>query len=534
MSVLGRRWRLALHVASALTVATVGCTVGHAEPRPHLPASARAVDQLIVKPLAGGNGSALKHLPTARIERAFAHLGGIQVIRLPSGLAAKTAIALLRKTGEFEYVEADGVVSLQSTEPNDFRFPGGELWGLHNIGLYGGMPGADIKAPEAWDIRTDASSIIVALVDSGVRQTHEDLAPNLWQNPGEIAGNGVDDDGDGIVDDTHGYNAYLQNGNPEDDLGHGTHVAGIIGAAGNNVVGVVGVAWKVRLLATKFTDPDGNGTISDAIACIDYAREHGARVINASWGAPSFNSVALHDAIARVRDAGILFVTVAGNNHADNDAVPYYPGAYASSLDNIVVVTATDRVDELAFFGNYGATSVHLGAPGYNIFSTWLGSDSDYQYYNGGSMAVAFVSGAAALIMAQYPNETYVQAKQRILTTTDPLPTLAGKTVTGGRLNLFRALSVGTSQVPPPPSLAISGVAVVVTLKDPAASDLTIHFTAHRAGTSTSGTAVIPAGATSVTLPVSAVASALSASITLDADGAYQIGGVTAIDVTPH
>src|SRR4051812_2718433 len=199
-------------------------------------------------------------------------------------------------------------------------------------------------------------------------------------------------------------------------------------------------------MSTKFTDPQGNGTVSDAIACIDYARQMGAQVINASWGAPDlFNSTALRDAIAAARDAGIIFVTVAGNNSADNDATPYYPGAF--DLDNIVVVTATDRNDQLAFFANYGKRSVHLAAPGYNIFSCWLGSDSDYQYYNGGSMAVAHVSGAAALVKAQFPGDDHKTIIKRIIDSVDPLPSLQGKTSTGGRLNLFKAL--GGTIAPP-------------------------------------------------------------------------------------
>src|SRR4051812_18734864 len=407
------RWQRSIQGITASLLALAMLSVAHAQKPAPAAVTSRPV-RLLVKPKGKPAASPSSVIGGSKVKRVFPRLGDLEVVELPAGVAAQTALAILKQSKDVEYAEADQIVRLQGTEPNDYRYQGGELWNLHNTGQLGGTPGADIKAPEAWDIRHDAPTIIVALVDSGLRQTHEDLAPNLWRNPREIPGNGIDDDGNGIIDDVHGFNAWADNGNPEDDLGHGTHVAGIIGAAGNNTVGVVGVAWKVQLMSTKFTDPQGNGTVSDAIACIDYARQMGAQVINASWGAPDlFNSTALRDAIAAARDAGIIFVTVAGNNSADNDATLYYPGAF--DLDNIVVVTATDRNDQLAFFANYGAKTVDLGAPGYNIFSCWFGSDSDYQYYNGGSMAVAHVSGAAALLRAHFPGDTPQATIKRIL-----------------------------------------------------------------------------------------------------------------------
>jgi len=215
-------------------------------------------------------------------------------------------------------------------------------------------------------------------------------------------------------------------------------------------VGVVGVAWRVQLMSCKFIDSQGNGAISDAITCIDYARKQHARIINASWGDTTFQSAALHDAIASARDAGILFVAAAGNSSGDNDANPLYPASYP--LDNIIAVASTNRTDGLSFFSNYGATSVELAAPGEDIFSSWNDSDSGYQYESGTSMAAAYVSGAAAVLMAHAPGDNYAAIRQRILTGTDPLPALQGKVMTGGRLNLFNALLAGAPTTPAAPT----------------------------------------------------------------------------------
>ncbi|HUR57743.1 MAG TPA: S8 family serine peptidase, partial [Opitutaceae bacterium] len=260
--------------------------------------------------------------------------------------------------------------------------------------------------------------------------------------------NGVDDDGNGYVDDVHGINVLNGTGNPADDWGHGSHVAGIVGAVTNNGVGIAGVAWRVKIMACKFIDPAGNYSVSDAIKCIDYARLNGARIINASWGNYSFTSVALQNAFAALRNAGIIVTAAAGNDANNNDLVPLYPASYA--FDNIVAVAATDRADARAGFSNYGATSVDLGAPGAPVFSTWAGNDHDYRYNDGTSMAAPHLAGACALLWTRFPNDTHQQIIDRILTTVDPLPTLAGRTRSGGRLNLAAALSSGAAPVPPP------------------------------------------------------------------------------------
>lgn len=547
---MGRKRWLRACLAGLLAAGLAG---GAVTAQPSGNSAKRSAQRLLVKPKhvdARSNDTA-KAVNGARIERVFRHLGNLQVLELPPGLPTQVAIDALKRAGVVDYAEADQVVRLRATEPNDPKFANGELWGLRNT--VGGVPGVDIKAAEGWDIRRDAPNVIVALVDSGVRLTHQDLAPNLWRNTGEIAGNGIDDDRNGVVDDMHGFNAWADNGNPADDIGHGTHVAGSIGAAGNNALGVVGVAWRVQLMATKFTDPNGEGTVSDAIACIDYARQMGAHIINASWGGPDlFNSTALRDAIAAARDAGIIFVTVAGNNQGNNDLVPYYPGAF--DLDNIVVATAIDRYDRLAWFANYGALTVDLGAPGHEILSAWVGHDADYSYMNGGSMAVAYVSGAAALLRAHFPGDDYRTTIRRILENTEPMTALAGKTKTGGRLNLFRALTGGTT-APVVPSVTIAatdatasesaGDAAVFTVSrtGPTASPLTVIYTVSGSATNgadfaaLTGTVVIPAGAAAATVsvvPVDDVTFEGSESVTLTllAGATYTLGTATTASVT--
>ncbi|HEY6168924.1 MAG TPA: S8 family peptidase [Verrucomicrobiae bacterium] len=426
-----------------------------------IPSNFRA-DRILVKPAAGLPTSRLDGLHAelgTRVVRTFAAIGNLQVVRLPADARVSEVITAYRQSGLVAYAEPDYAVHALAT-PNDFRYWDGSLWALNNTGQLGGTPDADIDAPEGWDIQNTASNIIVAVIDTGVRLTHEDLASNMWVNPGESGPdplgldksmNGRDDDGDGYIDDVHGINAILETGVPLDDDGHGTHVAGIIGAVGNNGVGVVGVAWRVPIMACKFLNAFVHdlapGYISDAIECMDYARAKGAKIINASWGGYNFNSTALYDAIDSARAAGIIFVAACGNDANDNDSSPLYPASY--HLDNIIAVAATTRNDELASWSNYGATNVHLGAPGLDIFSCWNTTDNAYQFYSGTSMAAAHVSGVCALVWAHFPGDTYRQVINRVLAGTDPLPSLAGKCVTGGRLNLQKALSSATAATAP-------------------------------------------------------------------------------------
>jgi subtilisin family serine protease len=323
--------------------------------------------------------------------------------------------------------------------PNDPKYLNGTLWGLNQTS------DVDVDAPEGWDVRTTAGSMVVAVIDTGIRYTHQDLAANMWVNSGEIAGNQVDDDRNGVVDDVYGLDAYNNDGDPMDDEGHGTHCAGTVGGVGNNGVGITGVAWGVKMMACKFLSNTGSGTDSDAIRCIDYARAKGAKVLSNSWGGGGANS-SLLAAIERCRAAGVLFVAAAGNESNNNDRRASYPASFTT--DNIISVAATTRTDGLANFSNYGATSVDLGAPGDGIYSTVSGSNSAYATYSGTSMATPHVAGALAMIAAQYPTESYSSLITRLLSGSDKIGSLSGKTKSGGRMNLAKSLGTAT---PPQP-----------------------------------------------------------------------------------
>lgn len=327
--------------------------------------------------------------------------------------------------------EPDWLVFTTET-PNDPQFS--QLWGLHNRGQTGGVVDADIDAPEAWSRTTGSrESVVVGVIDSGVDYLHEDLAANMWRNPGEIL-NGKDDDGNGFVDDIHGYDFYQDDALPSDGQSHGTHCAGTIGATGDNQIGVAGVCWKVRLMALRFIGTS-TGTTSDAIQCQEYATLMGASLTSNSWGGGG-SSVLLQDAIRDAGNANMLFVAAAGNNTRNLDELPHYPAAY--SLENIISVAASTDLDELSDFSNYSETQVDLAAPGSSIYSTIPGG---YGFKSGTSMAAPHVAGALALALSIRPDEDAQALKTRLLGSVDLLPAFAGRTVTGGRLNLARLLS---------------------------------------------------------------------------------------------
>ncbi len=370
---------------------------------------------------------------------------GLSSVTLPDakpevdGRHLRTRIGNLLATGAFQYVGPDYVVNASLT-PNDTAFTDGTLWGLKNTGINGGVAGADIGAEAAWDLTTGNNNIVVAVIDTGVNYLHQDLLSQMWINPGEIAHNGIDDDGDGYVDNIYGINAVNNGGDPLDDNGHGSHCAGTIGAAANNGSPHVGVAWNVRIMALKFLDVSGGGATSDAIECIQFARLNGARILSNSWGGGGFDQ-ALQDAIEATRAAGLLFVAAAGNESTNNDGPGRsYPASYP--VDNVISVAAVDRANNLAGFSNYGSQSVHLGAPGVAIFSSTHSTTSSYESFNGTSMACPHVSGAAVLLWARYPSATYAEIRQRLFVGTVPIASLSGKTATGGRLNVFNSLTV--------------------------------------------------------------------------------------------
>jgi len=335
--------------------------------------------------------------------------------------------------------------------PNDPRRS--ELWGLDNAG------DTDIDALAAWNLTTGSRNVVVAVVDTGVDYNHPDLAANIWTNPREIVGNGIDDDGNGFVDDVHGYNFADNTSDPMDDQSHGTHVSGTIGAVGNNGTGVVGVNWSVSIMALKFLDATGSGYTSDAVRAINYATmmrtRYGVnvRVMNHSWGGPGF-SAALHDAIQASGNAGILNAVAAGNDSANVDSAPSYPAAYDCS--NMLTVAATTSQDQLASFSNWGTTSVDLAAPGYQILSTV--PNGGYATYSGTSMATPHVSGVAALAWALKPDATVAEVRNAILQGVDHLSALNGRVATGGRLNAYNTLQLLTPSGPQAPSISTLSV----------------------------------------------------------------------------
>ena len=344
-----------------------------------------------------------------------------------------------------EYAEPNYILTLNRT-PNDPMF--NQLWGLHNTGQSGGKSDADIDAPETWDNNTD-SSIVVGIIDTGIDYNHEDLAANIWVNSNEIAGNGIDDDNNGYIDDIHGINAITKTGDPMDDQAHGTHVAGTIGAVGNNGIGITGVNWNVKMMGLKFLDQNGSGSSSDAITALEYAimmkTEHNVNIklTSNSWGGGGY-SQAMYDAIQASEQAGMLFIAAAGNESSDNDSSPNYPSNY--ELQSVIAVAATDRNDNLSSFSCFGANSVDLAAPGSEIVSTIPGNQ--YASYSGTSMATPHVAGAAALLWAAYPNDSYADIKAKLMGTVDKLDSLSGKMVTGGRLNINNAVGCDTSNPP--------------------------------------------------------------------------------------
>lgn len=388
------------------------------------------------------------------VPETYSALAGIGVLGYSSVTEAQSAVEALRRDPRVQYAELDAVwhvdlASNRATTPNDERFA--EQWGLENVGQPvnghpGGTPGVDIDARSAWAIGRGGEDVVVAVIDSGVDYRHEDLAANMWTNEGEIPGNGIDDDNNGVVDDVHGFNATDESsaGDPDDDLGHGTHVAGIVGAEGDNQTGVAGVNWTTRVMALKFLGPTGGGMTSDAIACIDYmlkmkARGVDIRVANCSWGSTE-RSQALGDAIDQAVKQGILFVCAAGNDGVDCDRVPHYPSSYDS--DGIVSVAALTPNDSLASFSNYGKSSVDIAAPGVDVLSTL--PEGSYGFASGTSMASPFVAGVAALVASTEPGMSIKDLRAHVLGGAVGVPDFASRLLTGGRLSGSAALAPAT------------------------------------------------------------------------------------------
>jgi subtilisin family serine protease len=389
------------------------------------------MDRILILPKPGTGLTALAsfHLQhKSKLLGSCARIGNLQIVEVPAGETVENLVAQYQQSGLVEFAEPDYLVYADATLPNDPFFTNGLLWGLNNSGQNSGTPHADIDATDGWDVLTSASNIVVAILDSGIRATHQDLASNMWVNP---------------LDGGHGYNAFTGTNDPTDVDGHGTLVAGVLGAVGNNGIGVCGVAWQVQMMACKCLS-GGTGSDSTVTACIDYALANGAKIINASFDSPT-PSLAVSNAIVAAQAAGVIWVASAGNNTYNVEVNPSYPTCYG--IDNIVSVAYTTRNDVLGGFSNYGSTHVALAAPGDQIYSTISFSDTSYYPPSnlginiaGTSFSAPYVSGACALLMAQYPSDTYRQTISRLLNATDQVPSLAGKCQTGGRLDLRKVL----------------------------------------------------------------------------------------------
>ncbi len=381
----------------------------------------------------------------------------IKIVSFTKGTDLGKAFNDLLKDPTVEYVAPNYIFTLQATTPNDLN---NNLWGLNNTGqsrtfadsrsgedrTETGTADADIDAPEAWDIRHDANNTIVAVIDTGIDYNHSELASNMWTNPGEIAGNGIDDDNNGYIDDVHGYDFADNDSDPMDTHGHGTHCSGTIAAQGDNGNNITGVAWNTQLMALKiFGDGDNGAYTTDIVNAILYAADMGAKVSNNSYGSLFNNSVAanmiekpLYDAISAANDAGMLFVAAAGNDSADlNQAYTSAPSGL--ELPNIISVAASDHNDEPAYFTNYGTTLVDIAAPGFDIYSTLPGNE--YATWNGTSMAAPHVTGAAALLIEENSELTPAELKAIIMNNSDKPEALAETSASNGRLNIHLALS---------------------------------------------------------------------------------------------
>jgi subtilisin family serine protease len=389
--------------------------------------------EVLVKFKNGVSSALVNRQTQADVLQEFPELSW-QLVKLPANLTVEQGINAYQNLDGIESVQPNYIYRVLAT-PNDPRY--GELYGM-----------TQISAPTAWDTTTGSSGIVVAVIDTGIKFTHEDLAPNMWQNPGEIAGNGIDDDSNGFIDDVYGYDFADNDSDPSDVYNHGTHVAGTIGAAGNNSLGVTGVNWQVKIMALRIHDAAGNSTSAKVIQAFQYARMMRLRgvtlrVTNNSYGgapeAPGFDQ-ATKDAIDAAGEANILNVFASGNNNRDIEALPFYPASYNSP--SILVVAASGVGDVRATFSNYGTTSVDLAAPGAGILSTVIGIDnSTYGINSGTSMAAPHTAGAAALLAAANPSLTAASLKATLMNRVDLLPVWNGVLKTGGRLNIASAIA---------------------------------------------------------------------------------------------
>ena len=445
------RSRFRTSFAALLTILLGAAPLSHARPAPPAPALAPSATPKGPRYVEGE--VLLVFQPDARPERVRAILRDLGATKIHTSRRShverhrirkrvEDAVAQYRNDPAVRLIEPNYLVHADAV-PNDPSFA--IQWALQNTGQQGGTPGADIHAVAAWDQTTGSNQVVVAIVDTGMDLTHPDLVSNLYTNPAEVPGNGLDDDGNGLVDDVHGFDFANFDADPSDDNGHGTHVAGTIGAHGDNGIGVAGVVWHLRLLPLKFLDAGGTGTTADAVDCVDYAVLAGASVINASWGSPE-RSQALELAIQGANDEGVLFVAAAGNTGSSNDTFGSYPASFPEP--NVIAVGASSRTDDRASFSNFGVNGVDLFAPGVQILSTL--PHGLYGLNSGTSMAAPHVTGALALLKSRFPGMGAPTMKSVLLAATDRIPALSGLCVSGGRLNAARMLEGVDSTSPGP------------------------------------------------------------------------------------
>jgi serine protease len=439
---------------------------------------------------------------------------GYFVVNLSPGMTVQKALTEYKAEWGVLNAQPDYELSVSSV-PNDPLLS--QQWALKNTGQGGGKPGADIHAEQAWSVTTGSPNIIVAVLDTGVDYNHPDLAENIWINQADIpnywytkssprsgynkivykseiktakpgvitmadlnnpanAGLVWKSDGHSLVDagdllrplseggweqpgkknDLVGWNFVNNNNNPMDHNGHGTNVAGILGATGNNGSGVAGVDWHVQIMPVQFLGSNGYGSVSNFIQALDYAVQHGAKITNNSWEGAPYSS-ALYDAFQYAQQHGVICVAAAGNEGANDDNTPDYPANLGAQLNNVVTVAATTNTDQLASFSNYGAHSVDLAAPGVNILSTL--PNNQYGSMSGTSMATPEVAGAMALVWGLHPSWSYTQVINQVLNTTDKLSSLQGRVRTGGRLDLAAAVgwNLSTQTTPTITSVKVQG-----------------------------------------------------------------------------
>lgn len=432
---------------------------------------------------------------------------GYSHVRLADRHAIRETIASLSLDADVEYVEPNYIVEASAT-PNDTFFS--RQWALKNTGQDGGLVKADIDAATAWEYTKGAKKTVVGIVDSGIDYTHPDLAANVWSASKEFTVTFSPTDKITCPAGSHGYNAITNSCDPRDNATHGTAVAGTVGATGNNRAGVSGVAWTTTMMGLAFLDSSGRGNVANAIRAIEFAIQakkalgDGAniRVLNNSWGGAGY-SQALLDEINKAASAGMLFIAAAGNTPKNLDAQPEYPAAYTAP--NLITVAATDNKDVLATFSTYGAKSVHIGAPGIGIATT--SPAGQYVLASGTSFSAPLATGVAALVLAACETLDVAGLRKAIVDNVDPVPGLAGKTSTGGRLNAYKAIkSCATSTTPQvPPGFSLAASPLAATLNPGTTATMAIQLTAKGgfAGPVALTITGLPAGVTGVFIPAS-------------------------------